>query len=214
MRQADGAIHLAMSFRRREGKHQGLFRAAALAVLAALAAVLAGCGGDRVDVRWDLSSGHEASRVAWPNDESEFDTKTGSVRIRLPGGRVFNAGAEADSVRCIRLERQLIYACAVYYDRTSIARACAFALELGRRWGPGTSDTRIWCREAKAQLAAGGKKRIATPPFNGAPPSARPIGGPGGPRPEVELRTVANDVGVHDEAEVRFFLDWEPARRG
>src|SRR5215470_8202340 len=82
-----------------------LLSSAAVAVLAAI--VVAGCGGggsgsgtggsgsSQMNIDWNLSQAHDMAAVQWPQNASDLDAAelkpVDSVRIELPGGKVFDA---------------------------------------------------------------------------------------------------------------------------
>ena len=132
-------------------------RSGLAALAAALAAVLAACGGQGKPkvIDWDLSSSHTAADVGWPHDlELYFLEPVSSVRIALPEGRVFRGG---DDVLAVKLSREgdEVRDIQIDYEPATTEDAYRRAISLATEWGLERDKLDEWIAERRAQRARG-----------------------------------------------------------
>lgn len=141
-------------------------------------------------IDWDLSDSHTAEDVGWPNELSmtEF-SPVASVRIRLPGDRMFQAG---DEVHDVTLEREgdLVTLVQVDFEPQTAEDAYERAVILAEEWGLRRAGLDKWFRQRMAGRAAG-HEDVTSTSLATAPAGQRL--GPEGPSVSAEIRYSFND---------------------
>jgi hypothetical protein len=154
-------------------------------------------------IDWDFSESHRPADAGWDLSEEERDDpdldatqieSVTSVRIRLPGGRVFEAG---DEVRDIILGREgdLLDELQITFQEQTAEPAYERATALVREWGLDGRNIDEWFAEAKGKTgdeAADIDVSGAFAEVLGPGPEAGRIG-PDGPFVSVEIRYSFDD---------------------
>lgn len=145
-------------------------RRAVAVVWVAMVAALVGCvplvsGGSSGEgegpayvIDWDLSGGHELSRVDWDRvvgAEEDLAILTGGVEVRvaLPGGQVVEETFRRVQVH--RDETHVLFVEGVFDRDLSLDEALVFAGELSERWDAPLDNFERWHEVASDQQARG-----------------------------------------------------------
>src|SRR5215467_12895327 len=171
---------------------------AAVAVLAAI--VLAGCGGggggsgtggggsSQMRIDWNLSQAHDMAAVQWPQNASDLDAAelkpVDSVRIALPGGRVFDA---KDGVKAVFLHREGERVDEITINSAPMTTDQAYKLALAwtKEWNLDSRDIEAWYAKRTEQRKQGDEDKTSTAQAGN---NKEFVGGSGGPNPSVELQ--------------------------
>ncbi|WP_146778977.1 hypothetical protein [Actinomadura craniellae] len=178
-------------------------RALCAPLLAGLLAVSAtGCDGGgeaagtptpggpvRGGLDWDLSKGHTTKNVRWPNKLSAFEMSGGvRVRLTLPAGRSFDGRVERVMGR---REDETVRNLDLFYKATTTEDAYAQAKRLGAQWAVDLRNIDAWYQRRMEQRRKG-REDLSDTAFTGDPHS-RPLGGPDGPAPAIEVLNSFDD---------------------
>ena len=160
----------------------------ALAALLLAALTLGACGTQAEEasvIDWDLSRSHTVEDVGWPTETSAASIEpVDSVRIRLPGGRVVQAGDEVHDVTMDR-SGDLVSSIKVDFDPLGTEDAYRVAMSLVEEWGLPREPIEEW-HDARAAGRASGSEDLTSTALSTAESGART--GPGGPVPSLQLR--------------------------
>ena len=120
-------------------------------LLAIVTLFSSGCGSDVPEhVDWDLSESHLPSDVGWePRSEMDGRVMEGveSVRIKLPGGKVFQADADIHDVT-LGNEGELLTLVAVEFQPESVDDAYKRAAAFAQEWGAPIKSLETWYKRA------------------------------------------------------------------
>jgi hypothetical protein len=167
-------------------------------MLCAAISVGSGCArNDRV-ISWDLSTSNTARDVDFdPTAEVDGTVIEGveSIRIELPDDRIFEADTDIHDVT-IGTQGEKLQLVAVEFQPQSVEDAYRRAVALAEEWDIPTANIDKWYR-----IASRPNDDLTTQGLSG---SRDVIGGPGGPRPYVELRPFDEDA----PALVSFQFQW------
>jgi hypothetical protein len=169
-------------------------RLGGITALGAVLALMAGCDGDHVKgggspgprqpaETWDLRSAHTSGNINWPSGAgSAFERSGLRVRVLFPEGKVFQDRIQrvtalkyADSISSLDF----------YYPPATTTDAYRLAQRLGKEWNIDLRNLDAWYQRRMKQRAAGNEDFTDTALTGG--PSSRPLGGPGGPAPTIEM---------------------------
>jgi hypothetical protein len=140
------------------------------------------------ELDWDLSRGHTTRDVKWPTDTTAFALEGGvRVKLRLPENKVLE-----DQVRTVmsRREEEVIRSLDLSYAATTTDEAYQLAMRLGREWEIDMHNIEAWYQRRLGQRRQGTEDPSDTA-FTGTSHS-RPLGGPGGPAPYIEVHNSFN----------------------
>ena len=160
-------------------------------LLVALAVLLSGCGGDEPKaIVWDLSDSHTSRDVDWPRPDLDavLIEPIESVRIRLPGGEVFEAGDEVQDIGMSRgvggdVGRQVRIMNIDSHPRDT-DEAHALGVRWARQLGVPTGPLDEWYEQRRADRERGEEDAASTAL---AVDSSLNLGGPNGPQPAVRI---------------------------
>jgi hypothetical protein len=163
-------------------------------LLITVVAAIGGCGSapggqaeKPVTVDWDLSRSHTLADVEWPHKDLTADEirPTGTVRIRLPEGRAFEADHGIRRIDLMR-EGDVVNDVAVSSAPLSIDDGYALGVDWAKRFGLPREPLDEWRQKVRSEK----------PPDLSAAHSFgtdRDALGQGGPVPSVEIVTSFDD---------------------
>jgi hypothetical protein len=143
-------------------------------------------------VDWDLSARHTIAEVNLPEQDLDTDltelTPIQSVRIRFPGGKVFQLDYEVHNVT---LEREGRIVSSIQVDTHPITadEAYTLSLKVAAELGVPTEQIEDWHQKRLAGSAQGREGPLGN--FDAIGPEG--WGGPGGPQPGVKLLSSFDD---------------------
>lgn len=165
--------------------------ARALVFLLVVTVLGSGCRSDKPEaIDWDLSRSHTMADVRWPRPDLELTeiSPVESVRIRLPGGKVFSAGEEIHDVTLEREGETVTYV-QIDSDPRSTEDVYRLAVDWAEKWDLPREPLERWHRERLAGRASGTENVRST--VMTTQPGSRPVGDV--PVATLEIRYSFND---------------------
>ncbi|MFF5260378.1 hypothetical protein ACFY4C_15650 [Actinomadura viridis] len=150
---------------------------------------------------WNLSKGHTTKDVRWPNKLSAFELHGGvQVRLALPAGASFDGRVEKVMGR---REGEVVRNLDLFYRAATTEDAYERAKRLGKEWSIDLRNIDAWYKRRMEQRREG-KEDFSDVAFTGVSHS-KPLGGPGGPAPAIEI---LNSFGDERPAVVNLSFVW------